>query len=527
MTSPLHERDDADAATADNSRKLTFGTMAAACLAVCLAEITITMPTVLNGLFQTRLHADGSQIAWITDATLLPVTALALTFGLLGDRFGRRRMLMVGAMLLVAGHIVTAVAPGIPLLWTGRGLAGLGAAALFPTSLAVVAAGTHTGRGRARGVTAWAAALATGAAIAPVILGIAAGNGSWRWAFVVVAVLAAISGVVSLAATDSRAAGHRALDWHGQITIAISLFAVLYAVIQGGTDGWGSPAIVIAFCVAAVFLGLFVRAELRSRSPLMHLELFRNRAFAVSALVTVVGMFSFVATAYGTSIRLGPVQHQSPLVAAIAFVLLNGVTLVAAPVTAQLIERADPRWILACGLLLTGGGDLWAAAISIHDRGLGSLAVPLLLVGLGFAFTVTSISAVAVNTVPVRLIGMASGATSLLRDFGLTLGPAVVSAVALSRAARDFGTGLASSPLGTQAKEAAAALARKGGVLAVNSVPPGSPPGAAAPIAVQALGNGYSLGYLVSGIAALVAAVLAAAILGRRARAATSPVSTL
>lgn len=203
---------------------------------------------------------------------------------------------------------------------------------------------------------------------------------------------------------------------------------------------------------------------------------------------------------------------------------LNGVTLVVSPVTSQLVERADPRWVLTCGLLLLSVGNLWAATISVHDRNLGSMVGPLLGVGLGFAFTVTSISAVAVNTVPIRLVGMASGATSLLRDFGLTLGPAVVSAVALSRAAHDFSAGLANSALGAPVKQAAGTLAEKGGVLAVNSAPPASPPGAAAPIAIQALGGGYSLGYLVSGIAALVAAVLAAAILGGRARAATSPI---
>lgn len=522
MSSPAQERDGSDpvAAGHDSSEGLSVGTLIAACLAVCLAEITITMPTVLNGLFQSRLHADGSQIAWITDASLLPVTALALTFGLLGDRFGRRRLLLVGAILLVVGHIVTALSVGIPLLLVGRALAGLGAAALFPTSLAVVAVGTHTGRSRARGVTAWAASLATGAAIAPVISGISAENGSWRWAFGVVAVLAAITGAVSMLATDSRVPGDRALDWPGQVTIAISLFALLYAVIQGGTDGWGSPAIVIAFVVAVVFFVLFVRAERRSNSPLLHLEVFRNRAFAVSAFVTVVGMFSFVATAYGTSIRLGPVQHQSPLVAAMAFVLFNGVTLVASPLTARLIEQVNPRWILGGGLLLLGGGAVWASTVSIHDRSLGSLVGPLLVAGLGFAFTVTSISAVAVNTVPHRLIGMASGATSLLRDFGLTLGPAVTSAVALSRAGRDFAGGLAASPLDTHVKEGAAALARTGGVLAVNSAPPGAPAGQAMSIAIQALGNGYSLGYLVSGIAALVAALLTATILARRTRAA-------
>ena len=156
MSSSTYEQDGASVVAVPKSRpekKLGFATLFAACLAVCVAEITIAMPTVLNGLFQSRLHADGSEIAWITDASLLPVTALALTFGVLGDKFGRKRLLVLGAVALIAGHLVTATAAGTAQLWTGRAIAGLGAAALFPTSLAVVAIGTRTGHERARGVT--------------------------------------------------------------------------------------------------------------------------------------------------------------------------------------------------------------------------------------------------------------------------------------------------------------------------------------------------------------------------------------
>ncbi|MGH3165827.1 MAG: MFS transporter, partial [Trebonia sp.] len=299
----------------------------------------------------------------------------------------------------------------------------------------------------ARGITTWAASLAGGAAIAPVIAGVCAVNASWRWAFGVVAVLSAVSAAVSWRARDSRAAAGRSLDWPGQVTIVVGLFALLYAVIQGPTDGWGSAGVVGGFVVAAVLLAAFVFAESRSASPLLKLDLFANRAFTVSACATVVGMFSFVVTAYSTSIRLGPVLHESPLTTTVAFAALNGIALAVAPVTARVVEHVNPRWVLGGGLLLTGIGDLWASTAAIGDDQLAVLAGPLLLVGVGFGLTVTSISAVAVNTVPVRLAGMASGATSLLRDFGFTLGPAVISAVALSRAASEFSRNLAASPL--------------------------------------------------------------------------------
>ncbi|HEX3790472.1 MAG TPA: MFS transporter [Pseudonocardiaceae bacterium] len=495
---------------AQSTHSLGRGTLIAGCLAVCVAQIGLAIPATLNGLFQSDLHPIGSQLTWISDAFLLPVTVLELTFGVLGDLFGRKRLLVGGAGLIAVGELVASLAGGVHQLWVGQALAGLGAAALFPTSLAMIAAGTHTTRDRARGIAIWAAALSTGGFIAPVIGGITGNYGSWRWAFVVVLVIAAVSAIVSLLiARNSSAPAGRSLDWGGQVTILVGLFALLYAVIQGQSEGWGAPSVIVAFVVAAVFIALFVVAERRAAAPMLRLDLFRNRAFTVASIIAVVGMFSFLGTAYATSIRLGPIQHQSPLRTSVAFILLNGITLVLEPVTSRLLERVNPRWLLSVGLLLMAAGDFIAASIDVHNQALSALILPLALVGIGFALTVSSITATAVNTVPNHFAGMASASTSLLRDFGFTLGPAIIGAVALSRAASVFSGNLATSSLSDQVKGAAAAVAQEGGPLAVNSVPPSSPPGGAASIAVDALGNGYAIGYIVCGAAAFVSCLLA------------------
>ncbi|WP_051939683.1 MFS transporter [Phaeacidiphilus oryzae] len=494
--------------------RLAVGTLIAGCLAVCLAQIGIAIPATLNGLFQSDLHPIGSQLTWISDAFLLPVSVLELTFGVLGDLFGRKRLLVGGALLMVAGEVVAAAAPGVHVLWVGQALAGLGAAALFPTSLAMLAAGTHTHAARARVIALWAALLSTGGFLAPLLGGITGNYGSWRWSFIVVAIIAALSTVVSaLLARDSRAPQGRSLDPAGQVTIGLSLFALLFAVIQGPTDGWGSGPVVIGFVLFAVFMALFVLAELRARNPLLRLDLFRNRAFATASVVAVVGMFAFLGTAYDTSIRMGPIQHQSTLRTAVAFLLLNGLTIFLTPLTSQLMARLAPRWVLGLGFALMAAGDFIAAGMPVGDRTLTSLILPLGLVGVGFSFAVSSITATAVNTVPVPLAGMASATTSLLRDFGFTLGPAVVGAIALSNAASRFGHALGGSALPAQVKAAAGQVAAEGGPLAVNSVPPNTPPGQAAPLAVDALGHGYALGYVVCGCAALLSCLLTVAAL--------------
>jgi MFS family permease len=488
---------------------LAAGTLIAGCLAVCLAQIGIAIPATLNGLFQADLHPIGSQLTWISDAFLLPVTVLELTFGVLGDLFGRKRLLVGGALLMAVGETVAASSSGVYQLWVGQALAGLGAAALFPTSLAVLAAGTRTHAQRAKVIALWAGFLSTGGFLSPLLGGITGNYGSWRWAFVVVTILAAASALVSqLLARDSSAPEGRSLDPAGQVTVGVGLFALLYAVIQGPTDGWGSASVVGAFIVAALFIALFIAAERRVRSPLLRLDLFANRSFAIASVVAVVGMFSFLGTAYATSIRLGPIQHQSPLRTAVAFLLLNGLTLPLIPVTARLMAVLAPRVLLTAGFALIAGGDFYAATLPVADTALPSLIVPLGLVGVGFSFCVSSITATAVNTVPLHLAGMASATTSLLRDFGFTLGPAVIGAVALSRAGSQFGSALAGSALSPAAKAAAGQVAAAGGPLAVNSVPPNTLPGQAGSLALNALGHGYSIGYVVCGGAALVSCLL-------------------
>jgi hypothetical protein len=310
-------------------------------------------------------------------------------------------------------------------------------------------------------------------------------------------------------------------------------------VIQGSTSGWGSPDVVAGFIVAVVVFVLFLMAERRSKAPLLRLGLFRNRAFAVAAISTVFGMFAYLATAYTTSIRISTIQGFSPLVTAVAFVLLNGMTLVLAPVISRLMERYNPRWIMAVGFALIAVGDLWAAAIPSATMSVWLIVVPIGIVGIGFALGLHAITGVAVNTVPNHLSGMASGTTSLLRDFGFTLGPAVIGSIALSQAAAEIhakiagnaalGKALAafnaapSHATGAQRAQLEAAVGGvNSGPLGANSVPatitlPNGRIEAFNPlkgVAFAALDHAYAFGYVICGLSALVAAILAAVALG-------------
>jgi MFS family permease len=507
--------------TTGSASALRTGTVVAALFAVGLAQIGLAMPATLNGVFQQEFHPVGSQLTWISDCSLLPITVLELTFGVLGDLFGRRRLLIGGAVLLAAGELIGGLATGVPQMWIGQVVAGFGCAALFPTSLAMLVAGLATHAQRARMIALWAAVLSTGNFLAPLLGGLTATYGVWRWAFFAVVVLAVADAAVSaFAAQESTSPEGRSLDPAGQATIAVGLFALLFGVIQGAEDGWGSPLVLGAFVLAAVALALFVVVELRVRNPLLRLDLFGNRSFAVATGVTVVGMFAFLGTAFSVSIRMGPVQHQSALRTAVAFLLLSGLTIFLLPLTRALMARFAPRWVLGAGFAVMAVGDFLAAALPITDTALPSLIVPLGLVGVGFSLVISSVTDTVVGTVPRQLAGMASATTSMFRDLGFTLGPAVIGAVAAARAGGLFAGSLAAAPLAAPARDAATAAARAGGPIAVLEQP-----GQAAELALHALGSGYALGFAVAGAAAVACCLGAVLALGPSPAPAAEPLT--
>lgn len=537
------------ARAAVRTQTLSRGTVLATAYGICVAQMAVAMPAVLIGLFQRDLGTTSAQLTWISDAFLVPITLFELTFGVLGDLFGRKRLLVLGGVLLALGELASVFTPGVgaptgvrmAVMLGGQVIAGVGAAVLIPTTLAMVAAGTHTARSRARGIAVWAAALSLGTIVSPVLGGLLAKvpwggdpDASWRWPFVLVAVLALAGAAISFGARNSSAPEGRSLDWPGQITIAVSMFALLFAVIQGTTLGYTHPLVITAFAVAAVFLVLFVLAEHRSPAPLLRLSLFRNRAFAVNSIITVVGMFSCFGTAYATSVRLTAIQGFSPLTTSVAFVVMGAPALILMPVVARVL-RHNLRWALTGSFLCVSAGVFWMSAQSVASMSLLPVIGPLTTIGLGMAFALAAVTAVAVNTVPGTLAGMASGTTSQLRDLGFTLGPAVIGAVALGNAASAIQRKLAGDeqlhaaltafneapthvPEAQRASVEAAVAAVNSGPLGANSVPaavPG-PEGGMVPFnplkdtAFAALDHAYSLGFAICGATALATALLAA-----------------
>ncbi|MGW0785027.1 MFS transporter [Streptomyces sp. NPDC002913] len=483
-------------------------TLVAGFVAVLVAQLANALPGALNGTFQQEFQTAGTQLTWITAAFSIPLVVFELTFGVLGDLWSRRKLLLGGAVLTAIGALVCATAPSVQAMWVGQAIGGLGAGVLFPISLALLAAVTPTQHARSRAIAVWAGFLSAGAAISPLLAGLFAEYGSWRGSYVVVAALGLVTFGLTFGAADSSAPEGRKLDIPGQVTLAVGLIAVMYAAVQGSEVGWSRPEIIGAFTVGALLLIAFVVIELRTDPPLLELALFRNRAFTISSLVAVVGMFSFLGICFATSMWVGAVQHQSPLKLGFLFLFIQGPAFVLIPVISHLIRNVSPRWVLTSGFVLVAIGGFMCSRFDVRDMDWTQFIVPQLCVGVGFALTVGSITAVAINSVPIAYAGMASATTNLLRDLGFALGPVVVGAVALSSAGDAFMSALPGAGLPPEEVGAAMGIGQEAGPLAVNSLPPGTPGAAAQSLALDALGDALSLSFLVCAVAALAAAAL-------------------
>jgi hypothetical protein len=332
--------------------------------------------------------------------------------------------------------------------------------------------------------------------------------------FAVPMMLGVLVGVINrFAVTDSRAARGRKLDWTGQITVALALFGLLWATLQGAAAGWGAPAVLTAYVLAAIFLVLFIYVELRSDSTMFKLDLLKIPAFAGAAGVALVGMLGFIGTAYSVSIRIGVVQHQDSLHTAFPFVLVQAIPLLLAPVLGRLLRQVNPRWLLGGGMVPLAAGQFWFAALPIGDSSGLPLIAPALLLGIGFILVVSSLTAAAVNSVPVVLAGMASAATSLVREFGQVLGPAVISAVMLGQAGAAMSAQLRHAGISDGPLHAALGANHGGGPLAVVSADFGCATGQIHAAGSLAMQHGLTVGIVVCGILSLVGAVISVVVI--------------
>ncbi|WP_028272821.1 MFS transporter [Arthrobacter sp. UNC362MFTsu5.1] len=522
-------------------------TFIAAYSAVTLAQITNALPGALNGTFAVEFHTSGAGLTWIAGMFMMGIVVFELSWGVLGDLFGRKKLLYAGAVVSVAGSVLAALATTTEMMIAAQAVGGIGAGILFPISLSMIAAITPDHRARAKVIATWAGFLSLGAVISPMLAGLTAqaftvaGFSGWRVAYYIAAAIAVAVLIVAVGAKDSAAAEGRKLDLPGQFTLALGLIAVLFATVTAVDSGFGSAEVIASYVAGAVLLVAFVVIETRTRQPLIHLSLFKNSAYSITGIVAVTGMFAFLAVCYSTSVAVGGLALAEAWKVGVLFVFIQGPAFAFIPVVGWLIHHVAPRWVLTAGFAFMAASAFWLSTVPLGTpEAFGgtpwtAFIPPLLLLGIGFALTVGSITAVAINTVPPQHIGMASATTNLLRDLGFALGPVIGSAIAFGIGAAAFAAPLAGILGGAGLPADAVAglsnvpplgyLSGWDGVIAqfTGQATAGGAPAQAVDGMVKALtsaqpqiqgvagtslGQGFQAVYLAAGIAAILSAVL-------------------
>lgn len=403
-------------------------TLTAVCVATFMLLIDITIVNVALPDIAKSLGSSFSDLQWVIDAYALGLAALLLTWGSLSDRVGRRTIFVVGLVIFSAASLVCALSGSPLMLNLARAVQGAGGAAMFATSLALLASAFH-GRERGTAVGIWGATIGAAVAIGPLVGGGLTESLGWESIFYVnipIGIAAIYIALTRVAESRDPKAGPT--DWPGLVTFSGGLFLLIFALVRGNAEGWEST-LIVAFLVAAVVLLVgFVVVEARVRYPMLDLGLFRVPTFggaSIAAFALSASMFSlFLYITLYIQNGLG----YSPLEAGLRFLPLSLLSFCVAPLAGRLSAVAPIR-------VLIGGGLVLCSVSMFLMRGLDAssewtaLLPGFILAGVGVAFVNAPLASTAVSVVPPQRAGMGSGINSTFRQVGIATGTAGLGAL--------------------------------------------------------------------------------------------------
>lgn len=399
-------------------------TLAVVCAASFMLLLDVTIVNVALPDIQRGLTAKLSDLQWVTDAYALTLAALLLTAGSFADRFGRRRVFVVGLAIFTLASLLCGLASDPLMLIVARAIQGVGGAIVFPTSLALLAS-TFQGRERGAALGVWGAVAGIATALGPLVGGAITTGIGWRGIFLVNLPIGVLTIAVAVLAIDESRSPHASrIDWPGVLSFTAGVFSLVYGLIRATDTTWTDPGVLACLGLAVIFLGTFVVVESRVREPMFDLSLLRTPTFLGGSVAAFAmngalnAMFLYIVlylqsglgiSAFGTGFRL---------------LIISAGSVIAATIAGRLSSRVPVRWLIGPGLVLEGIGLLAMMGLDAHSD--WTHLIPGLVVsGIGIGLVAPPLSSTAVGVVPVHRAGMASGINQTFRQLGIAVGIAL------------------------------------------------------------------------------------------------------
>jgi EmrB/QacA subfamily drug resistance transporter len=411
-----------------HGRSITAWTFAITSIALFMVALDNLVVTTALPVIRAELNSSLQELEWMVNAYTLTFAVLLLTGAALGDRFGRRRVFIVGITIFTLGSALAALAPSSSVLILARAIQGLGGAIVTPLTLTILSAAV-TEKQRPLALGAWGGIGGLAIAIGPVVGGAIAQGVNWHWIFwlnVPIGIVAAILGYFRLEETH----GPRArLDIPGLALASAGLLGVVWAVINGNERGWTDASILAALIVGGALLVAFALWETRTGAPMLPPDMFRNRGFTAANAASLLMYFGMFGSVFLLSQFFQVVQHVNPFEAGLRVLPWTAMPIFVAPIAGVLSGRIGARPIVTTGLALMALGLAWLAAIVAADAPYTNFILPFMVSGIGMGMFFAPIANVVLSAVRPEEEGKASGANNAIREVGGVFGVAVLAAI--------------------------------------------------------------------------------------------------
>ncbi len=419
--------------TETNRRWWALGAM---CSALCMTMLDSTAVNVALPSIQKSLHASTPTLQWVVNAYTLALAVLLVTAGRLGDLFGRRRLFVIGVVIFAVASAAVGASPNTTWMVALRGIQGIGAALLLPSTLSIVT-GLFPPEERGKALGIWTGASGLALAAGPLIGGILAQSVGWRAIFYVNLPVAAGALLVALLSVrESRdETTERTIDTPGVITLTVGLTALMIALIQSIPWHFGSARVIGLLVLSVVALTAFVVIERHRRVPMVDFSFFRSRTFLGASIALFAVTFALFGLLFYLSLYMQNVRNYSPLETGVRFLPAMVMVIFVSPLSGRLTDRIGPRPPIVVGLLTVAAALVWGSYLTLHS-GYPKLLVGFLLIGIGAGLAMPATSVAAMNAIDQTKASLGAGILSMSRMVGGVFGIAVLGVLTIDLTSR-------------------------------------------------------------------------------------------